>query len=43
MSLSEIEKRIIEKIEAKELVELATALGKITAPSGYEQPMAVVH
>ena len=40
MSLTEIEKRVIERIDEKELVELATALGNITAPSGYEQPMA---
>lgn len=39
MNLKEIEKRVIETIEEKELVELATALGKITAPSGHEQPM----
>jgi acetylornithine deacetylase/succinyl-diaminopimelate desuccinylase-like protein len=40
MNLKEIEKSVVEKIEAKELVELATALGNITAPSGHEQPMA---
>lgn len=40
MSLKEIEKKVIERIHEKELVELATALGNITAPSGYEQPMA---
>jgi acetylornithine deacetylase/succinyl-diaminopimelate desuccinylase-like protein len=40
MSLKEIEKRVIERIGEKELVDLATALGNITAPSGYEQPMA---
>ena len=38
--MKEIEKRVIERIDEKELVELATALGNITAPSGYEQPMA---
>lgn len=40
MNLKEIEKRVIERIKEKELVELATALGNITAPSGHEQPMA---
>jgi acetylornithine deacetylase/succinyl-diaminopimelate desuccinylase-like protein len=40
MSLKEIEKKVIEKIEERELVDLATALGNITAPSGHEQPMA---
>ena len=40
MSLTEIEKRVIERIDEKELVELATALGNITAPSGYEQSVA---
>src|SRR5438094_2160099 len=40
MSLTEIEKKVIGIIEEKELVDQATALGNITAPSGYEQPMA---
>lgn len=40
MNLKEIEKKISQNIEEKELVELATCLGNITAPSGYEQPMA---
>jgi acetylornithine deacetylase/succinyl-diaminopimelate desuccinylase-like protein len=40
MNVKEIEKRVIEKIDEKELVDLATTLGGITAPSGHEQPMA---
>ena len=40
MNLMETEKRVTERIQEKELVELAIALGSITAPSGYEQPMA---
>ena len=31
---------ILERIDAKELVDLAVNMGNITAPSGYEQPMA---
>lgn len=40
MNLTEAEKKVIEKIDERELVELAAALGNITAPSGHEQPMA---
>ena len=40
MTLQEIENRVIERIDEKELVSLATELGNITAPSGYEQPIA---
>ena len=40
MNLNELQKRVIEKINEQELVELATTLGGITAPSGHEQPMA---
>jgi acetylornithine deacetylase/succinyl-diaminopimelate desuccinylase-like protein len=40
MDRKEIERKVVERIKEKELVELATALGNITAPSGYEQPMA---
>jgi hypothetical protein len=40
MTLQEIEKRVIERVDEKELVSLATELGNTTAPSGYEQPMA---
>lgn len=31
---------VLERIDAKELVDLAVTMGNITAPSGYEQPMA---
>lgn len=31
---------LLELIDEKELVDLAIAMGNITAPSGYEQPMA---
>ena len=40
MNLKATEKKVVEKIAEKELVDLATALGNITAPSGHEQPMA---
>jgi acetylornithine deacetylase/succinyl-diaminopimelate desuccinylase-like protein len=40
MNLRNFEKKVIDQIDEKELVELATALGNITAPSGHEQPMA---
>ncbi|MGH7834475.1 MAG: peptidase M20, partial [Candidatus Binatia bacterium] len=40
MSLEDFQKKVIDKIDEKELVELAAALGNITAPSGHEQPMA---
>jgi len=40
MNLTEAEKKVIGKIEEKELVDLAAELGNITAPSGHEQPMA---
>jgi acetylornithine deacetylase/succinyl-diaminopimelate desuccinylase-like protein len=40
MNLTEVEKKVIGKIDEKELVDLATGLGNITAPSGHEQPMA---
>jgi acetylornithine deacetylase/succinyl-diaminopimelate desuccinylase-like protein len=40
VSLSESAKRVIDLIDEKELVDLAVAMGNITAPSGYEQPMA---
>jgi acetylornithine deacetylase/succinyl-diaminopimelate desuccinylase-like protein len=40
MNVTKLEKKVIEKIDEKELVELATGLGNVTAPSGYEQPMA---
>lgn len=34
------QKRVLELIDENELVDLAVAMGNITAPSGYEQPMA---
>ena len=40
MALTEEEKRVINLIDEKELVDLAGAMGNITAPSGYEQTMA---
>ncbi|HYT53944.1 MAG TPA: hypothetical protein VEQ38_04455 [Verrucomicrobiae bacterium] len=40
MALTESDKRVIDLIDEKELVDLAVAMGNITAPSGYEQPMA---
>jgi acetylornithine deacetylase/succinyl-diaminopimelate desuccinylase-like protein len=40
MKLKEFENKVIERIDETELVELATALGNVTAPSGHEQPMA---
>jgi hypothetical protein len=40
MSLTQTEKKVVEKIQEQELVELATGLGNVTAPSGYEQPLA---
>jgi hypothetical protein len=38
MNPNEVEK-VIAKIEEKEPIDMATALGNITAPSGHEQPM----
>jgi acetylornithine deacetylase/succinyl-diaminopimelate desuccinylase-like protein len=40
MNLSQIEKTVVEKIQEQELVDLAVGLGNVTAPSGYEQPLA---
>lgn len=40
MSLSEKEKKVFDKIDPEELVKLASAMGNIAAPTGYEQPMA---
>ena len=40
MNLTQTEKKVVEKIQEQELVELATGLGNVTAPSGYEQPLA---
>jgi len=40
MTLTESQKKVIAKIDEKELVELAAAMGNITSPSGHEQPMA---
>ena len=34
------EENVLKLIDEKELVDLAIAMGGITAPSGYEQPMA---
>jgi len=34
------EENVLQLIDEKELVDLAVAMGNITAPSGYEQPMA---
>ena len=39
-SLGREEEKVLQRIDEKELVELALAMGNITAPSGYEQPMA---
>lgn len=39
-SLGKEEDRVLRMIDEKELVDLALATGNITAPSGYEQPMA---
>ena len=39
MELTHMEK-VLELIDENELVDLAVAMGNITAPSGYEQPMA---
>ena len=38
--LGKEEEKVLELIDEKELVNLAVAMGNITAPSGYEQPMA---
>ena len=35
-----MERSVVERIDEQELVELAAAMGDITAPSGHEQPMA---
>jgi acetylornithine deacetylase/succinyl-diaminopimelate desuccinylase-like protein len=40
MNLTETQKKVVARIEESELVELATNLGNVTAPSGYEQPLA---
>lgn len=40
MSLTETQLRVVERIDAEELVSLATAMGNVTAPTGYEQAMA---
>ena len=40
MALTEEEKRVVNLIDEKELVDLAVAMGNIAAPSGQEQPMA---
>jgi len=34
------EERVLKIIDEKEVVDLAVAMGNITAPSGHEQPMA---
>ena len=38
--LGKEEEKVVKLIDEKELVNLAVAMGNITAPSGYEQPMA---
>jgi len=38
--LSGEEKKALDQIDSAELVELAVTMGNITAPTGYEQPMA---
>jgi acetylornithine deacetylase/succinyl-diaminopimelate desuccinylase-like protein len=40
MNLKAFEKKVIDNIHEQELVELAAGLGNVTAPSGYEQPLA---
>lgn len=40
MTLNDTQKKVIEKIDEKELLDLTVGLGSITAPSGYEQPVA---
>jgi hypothetical protein len=40
MSLSAEQQTVLNLINEKELVDLAVAMSSITAPSGYEQPMA---
>jgi acetylornithine deacetylase/succinyl-diaminopimelate desuccinylase-like protein len=40
MNLTETQKKVVARIEENELVELAADLGNVTAPSGYEQPLA---
>jgi acetylornithine deacetylase/succinyl-diaminopimelate desuccinylase-like protein len=40
MNLTETQKKVVARIEENELVELAAGLGNVTAPSGYEQPLA---
>ncbi|MGH7785057.1 MAG: hypothetical protein ACREO5_14610, partial [Candidatus Binatia bacterium] len=39
-TLTAEQRKVLESIDEKELVELAVTMGGITAPSGYEQPMA---
>ncbi len=39
-SLTAQQQRVVDLIDEKELVDLAVAMAGITAPSGYEQPMA---
>ncbi len=38
--MTQQEQTVFNLIDEKELVDLAVAMGNITAPSGYEQPMA---
>src|ERR1051325_4359551 len=38
--VNDLQERILERINERELVDLAVAMGNIKAPSGYEQPMA---
>ena len=40
MALSELQKRVVERIDSNELAALATAMGNVTAPAGCEQAMA---
>ena len=40
ISIGKKEERVMDLIDEHELVKLAVSLGDITAPSGYEQPMA---
>lgn len=39
-SLTDQQQKVVNLIDEKELVDLAVAMAGITAPSGYEQPMA---
>ena len=40
VQLDKEEERVLKFIKEKEVVDLAVAMGNITAPTGYEQPMA---